>query len=421
MANQPTPLPEQPSLAYLKKLAKQRLADVRVDEPDAKLSDVQYAIASEHGFASWRALKAHVDKLDAARIEPWLAAVQAGDVDKCAAMLDENPDWVHTRLNHNRTALHDAAMNHHFELGKLLVERGADIHARCKGDNATPLHFASERGPVELMQLLIDAGADVNASGDLHLLGVIGWASCFTKSPDRKLVGFLLANGAKHHVLSAIACDDMQALEQYLADQPQEIHRRMSKFEQFRTPLHFAVWCGRHAMIERLCELGAELAAVDEKGRTPLAQAIMQEDDRAEQILRDHGSPEPSEVDAKVLCDQVIPILGVSDVGASIDHYVNVLGFGKGFVWPPDKPKKHFASVGRGSVTIFFDSNEPRVPGVRMWISVDDVDQLHAEFVERGANIKETPANRPWGMREISVVDPDGNILRFASANTEES
>lgn len=52
-----------PDLKFLKKLAKKRLAAMRADQPGAKLSAAQLAIAREHGFASWRALKAHIDQL----------------------------------------------------------------------------------------------------------------------------------------------------------------------------------------------------------------------------------------------------------------------------------------------------------------------------------------------------------------------
>ena len=49
--------------------------------------------------------------------------------------------------------------------------------------------------------------------------------------------------------------------------------------------------------------------------------------------------------------DCLTPILHVKDVRASIDHYVNVLGFKKDWEWenPPT-----FASVSRDKVSIFF-------------------------------------------------------------------
>ena len=58
-------LPARPSLEYLKKLAKERLALLRGDQPGAKLAAAQLLIAREHGFASWRAMHEHAERLAA--------------------------------------------------------------------------------------------------------------------------------------------------------------------------------------------------------------------------------------------------------------------------------------------------------------------------------------------------------------------
>jgi ankyrin repeat protein len=53
------------NLEQLRKRAKDRLREERRTRPEAKLSDVQLAIAREHGFASWPRLKAYADRLAA--------------------------------------------------------------------------------------------------------------------------------------------------------------------------------------------------------------------------------------------------------------------------------------------------------------------------------------------------------------------
>ena len=65
------PLPERASLEYLKKLAKERLRELRGKDPSAKLSSAQLEVAREHGFTSWRALKAEVERRQAAPAEAW--------------------------------------------------------------------------------------------------------------------------------------------------------------------------------------------------------------------------------------------------------------------------------------------------------------------------------------------------------------
>ena len=37
---------------------------------------------------------------------------------------------------------------------------------------------------------------------------------------------------------------------------------------------------------------------------------------------------------------------------------------------------------------------------------------LHADFARRGLQLA-PPQDRPWGMRELYVIDPHGNLLKF--------
>ncbi len=43
------------------------------------------------------------------------------------------------------------------------------------------------------------------------------------------------------------------------------------------------------------------------------------------------------------------------------------------------------------------------------YLSVDDADALHKEFVGRGAVILQPPVDKPHGMREFVVGTPDGH------------
>jgi hypothetical protein len=59
----PKALPAKPNLTWLRKAAKHRLVALRAHDPAAKLTAAQRDIAGEYGFASWRALKAHIDDI----------------------------------------------------------------------------------------------------------------------------------------------------------------------------------------------------------------------------------------------------------------------------------------------------------------------------------------------------------------------
>ena len=50
------------------------------------------------------------------------------------------------------------------------------------------------------------------------------------------------------------------------------------------------------------------------------------------------------------------------------------------------------------------------------YLSVDDIDALHAEFEARGAIILNPPSDRPHGMREMVVALPEGHRLMLAQA-----
>ena len=66
----PQALPANPNLDWLRKTAKQRLAELRAEQPDARLHLAQLAVAHDYGFTSWRALKAHVDSIHPAPRPP---------------------------------------------------------------------------------------------------------------------------------------------------------------------------------------------------------------------------------------------------------------------------------------------------------------------------------------------------------------
>jgi catechol 2,3-dioxygenase-like lactoylglutathione lyase family enzyme len=107
------------------------------------------------------------------------------------------------------------------------------------------------------------------------------------------------------------------------------------------------------------------------------------------------------------------PIFTVASLPASQRYYRDALGFK--LDWdhgdPPD-----FGSVSRGDAMIFMCQGCQAPRGAWTMVFARDVDQLHRELVERQAIIKMPPTDMPWGLRELHVADPDGNVLRFGSS-----
>ena len=48
-------------------------------------------------------------------------------------------------------------------------------------------------------------------------------------------------------------------------------------------------------------------------------------------------------------------------------------------------------------------------------VIVGDVDALFAQATEKGWRIREPPADRGYGLKDFTVLDPDGYELRFAA------
>jgi len=290
-AGQASSLPDAPSLEWLRKEAKRRLTELRQREPDAQLSDAQFEIAKQYGFASWRALKAHVYSLS---VEGQLfAAARSGDVPRLRALLDEHPDKRFIRdkpyewtLLHAAAVKDPAAATAKDSLGsvRLLLERGLDPNARERGDRTYAMHWAAAAGSLDVVRALADAGGDVVGHGDDHELDVIGWATCWDGCDDdehRAVANFLVSRGARHHIYSAIAMRLGDEVRRIVASDPGALNRRMSRNENNQLPLHFAIRMHLPEMVALLIELGADPLAVDGSGNPASAYAEIPGSDRA--------------------------------------------------------------------------------------------------------------------------------------------
>ena len=106
---------------------------------------------------------------------------------------------------------------------------------------------------------------------------------------------------------------------------------------------------------------------------------------------------------------QPVPELPVVDVERAQQHYRDALGFEIGWLYPG----KGIGAVSRGRVAIFFRKRElPFEPAVH-WVFAEDIDASYAEMQASGANIVEPLELKPWGLRQFTVKDLDGNVFYF--------
>ncbi len=106
---------------------------------------------------------------------------------------------------------------------------------------------------------------------------------------------------------------------------------------------------------------------------------------------------------------KAIPVFRVANLRASIDYYVNVLGFKLDWGDPA-----MFASVSRDRCTLFLCEGDQGNTGAWTWIGVGDAEALCEEFRGKGAKIRNPPTNFQWAY-EMQVEDLDGNVLRLGS------
>ena len=118
--------------------------------------------------------------------------------------------------------------------------------------------------------------------------------------------------------------------------------------------------------------------------------------------------------DAKVEC--IIPILNVKNLAASMEYYVNVLGFKMEWDWgdPPD-----VGSVERDDFSIMLVEDGQGHPGTWLWMGVEDAEQYYEEYKMSGAKIREHPVNYPWAY-EFRVEDLDGHVIRIGSGPKDD-
>lgn len=383
-------------------------------------------------------------------VEAFFNASASGDVATLREFLARQPDLVHERHG-GTTALHVAV--HHPDAVRLLLEHGADPHARDEGDNALPLHFAAGGGPIESVRLLLDAGSDVHGVGDLHQMDVIGWATLF-RDVRRDVVDLLVARGARHHIFTAIALGDLDLLRRVVRDDPHALSRRLSKYEQEQSALHYVVApadglagglfrTGDHyRTLDVLIELGAGLDARDAKGRTPLAVAMLRGDVEAMRRLHAAGATQPTASDDPMpdilstlgpSMTRLTPMLAVRDMQATIDWYQSI-GFELVGTYG-ESGQLNWACVRFGAVDIMFvPSSKPwrrQTEGVSVWIRTDRIDDVYAHLKRQqlqraramlvgeatsGPDVRFTLDLHTafYGQREFGVIDPNGVHVMFA-------
>lgn len=110
------------------------------------------------------------------------------------------------------------------------------------------------------------------------------------------------------------------------------------------------------------------------------------------------------------------PQLLVTDIEHSIEFYTKKLGFDLEFRY-----EDFYAGIIKDSYSIHLKSGKPSIEerkskrendNLDIVFSVEDVEELYEEFVNKSVEIIQPLCDRSYG-REFYIADPDGYILAF--------
>jgi len=117
------------------------------------------------------------------------------------------------------------------------------------------------------------------------------------------------------------------------------------------------------------------------------------------------------------------PSFTVNDLEKSLAWYRDVLGFGVEETWK-DAGKVVGVSLRAGDVSFMIGQDDwnkgrdrKKGEGFRMFcMTKKNVDDLAKRIEAKGGRVDQGPTDQPWGVRDISLTDPDGFKITIAAA-----
>ena len=190
---------------------------------------------------------------------PLMTAAHTGSAAVVKLLLDHGAGVGAKETARGQSALMWAVAYNHPEIARLLLERGADAHARS-ANGFTPLLFAAQQGNLESARILLAAGADVNEAAPDGIAGDTNARLPF--KPNTAAATLLVAIDSGH-----------EAMARFLLDHGADVNQHGAG----RTPLHSAVQRQMPELVKSLLEHGADPNARLEKSMPLLSRYIVQQ------------------------------------------------------------------------------------------------------------------------------------------------
>jgi predicted enzyme related to lactoylglutathione lyase len=123
------------------------------------------------------------------------------------------------------------------------------------------------------------------------------------------------------------------------------------------------------------------------------------------------------EVIMEVLSSRVL--VRPTDFERSFRFYAESLGLHVYREWGSGSTRGVVFFLGGGFLELSDYSRTGASESEGLWLQVRDVDVVGGELEETGVDIIEPPTDKPWGLREMQVRDPDG--LRIVIVEVPET
>jgi|GEM_PF-5516845 len=174
-------------------------------------------------------------------------------------------------------ALHFAAFHGHAELEQLLIDAGADLHAKSYFGlkEATPLTLACWQGDPKV---ILEAAKAAEIELDLK-------PGLFTTLAHGGSIKLLMEHGPEYDFYTAAMAGELEELQRLIKEDPNSLDDPHPEYG--RTPLEQALMVGQLQSAELLAEQGAEVQpfAAATMGHVPVVKALLEKDGDATQRI----------------------------------------------------------------------------------------------------------------------------------------
>lgn len=109
----------------------------------------------------------------------------------------------------------------------------------------------------------------------------------------------------------------------------------------------------------------------------------------------------------------VIPVLHVANVSNSIRYYRDILGFTVDSACVDSEWTMLWAD--QSQLYLAAQTDNSQKPNSQVMICTPGIDDCYEEHRSAGADVVSELQDQPWGLRQYTVNDLDGNVLVFYS------